>query len=92
MNSTDLIRALKNLKVQTGSLACLGCGWEHNCSTQGCRIIREAAAQLEATAVDAVEVVRCKDCVSHGNCLAEYTFRVAQIDSPYCCGGKRREK
>ena len=37
MNSTDLIKALKNLKVQTGSLACLGCGWEHNCSTQGCR-------------------------------------------------------
>ena len=51
MNSTDLIKALKNLKVQTGSLACLGCGWEQNCSTQGCRIIREAAAQLEALAI-----------------------------------------
>lgn len=42
MNTADLIKALKNLKAQTGSLACLGCGWEHNCSTQGCRIIREA--------------------------------------------------
>lgn len=44
-----------------------------------------------APAVDAVEVVRCKDCVSHGNCLTEDTFRIARIDSPYCCGGKRRE-
>ena len=42
-------------------------------------------------AVDAVEVVRCKDCVSHGNCLTEDTFRIARIDSPYCCGGKQRE-
>ena len=42
MNTADLIKALKNLKAQTGSLACLGCGWEDICSTQGCRIIREA--------------------------------------------------
>ena len=46
--SNVLLKALKNLKVQTGSLACLGCGWEHNCTIQGCRIIREAVAQLEA--------------------------------------------
>ena len=53
----------------------------------------EAAVYLveSAPAVDAVEVVRCKDCVSHGNCLTEDTFRIARIDSPYCCGGKRRE-
>ena len=37
---------------------------------------------------DTVEVVRCKDCVSHGNCLTEDTFRIARIDNPYCCGGK----
>ncbi len=43
-------------------------------------------------AVDAVEVVRCKDCVTHGNCLTEDTFRIARIENPYCCGGKRREE
>lgn len=42
----ELIQALNRLKVQTGSLACLGCGHEHNCSTKGCRILREAVEQL----------------------------------------------
>ena len=39
----ELIQALNRLKVQTGRLACLGCGYEHNCSTKGCRILREEA-------------------------------------------------
>ena len=42
----ELIQALNRLKVQTGSLACLGCGYEHNCTTKGCRILREAVEQL----------------------------------------------
>ena len=42
----ELIQALNRLKVQTGSLACLGCGYEHNCTTKGCRIMREAVEQL----------------------------------------------
>lgn len=46
MKTSDLIEALNRLKVQTGSLICLGCGLEHNCSTQGCRLIREAVEKL----------------------------------------------
>lgn len=46
MKLTELISALNRMKVQTGSLACLGCGYEHNCSTQGCRLIREAVDRL----------------------------------------------
>lgn len=42
-----LLDALRKLKVQTGSLACLGCGYEHNCSTQGCAILREAIMDLQ---------------------------------------------
>lgn len=30
MKTDELIEALRRLKVQTGSLACLGCGHEHN--------------------------------------------------------------
>ena len=37
----DLIKALKRMKVETGSLVCLGCGYEHNCGVHGCRILRE---------------------------------------------------
>ena len=42
--------------------------------------------------VDAVPVVRCRECVLSGNCSAEDTFRlVAGIDDPYCCVGKPKE-
>lgn len=45
----------------------------------------------EAPTVDAVPVVRCKDCISRGVCLTEDTFRIARLENPYCCGGKRKE-
>ena len=47
MNSKELIQALRSLEVETGSLACLGCGHEHNCSIHGCAIIRETADKIE---------------------------------------------
>lgn len=47
MTTNDLLQALVRLRVETGSLACLGCGREHNCSTKGCRILREAADLIE---------------------------------------------
>lgn len=47
MNKKDLIDALSHLKVETGSLACFGCGHEHNCGIHGCAIIREAVRALQ---------------------------------------------
>lgn len=47
MTTDELLKALARLRVETGSLACLDCGREHNCSTHGCQILRKAAAQLE---------------------------------------------
>ena len=44
----DLLRELRSLKVQTGSLACLGCEYKNNCGIHGCAIINEAIQQLEA--------------------------------------------
>lgn len=46
MTTNKLIKALQRLKVETGSIACLGCGHEHNCGIHGCAIIREAAEEL----------------------------------------------
>ena len=42
MKTEELITALRGLKIETGSLACLGCGYENNCSIHGCAILREA--------------------------------------------------
>lgn len=48
MDYQKTMQALKRLRVETGSLACFGCGHEHNCSTQGCAILRNAVGHMEA--------------------------------------------
>lgn len=48
MNDKDLLQELRRLKVETGSLTCLGCGHEYNCDIHGCAIIREAAERIES--------------------------------------------
>lgn len=47
MRDEDLLAALRRLKVETWSISCLGCGYEHNCSVHGCLIMRAAAERLE---------------------------------------------
>ncbi len=47
MRDEDLLAALRRLKVQTGSLVCLGCGYEHNCGIHGCAILRKTISWLE---------------------------------------------
>lgn len=51
MTPNNLVSALRRLRVETGSIACLGCGHEHECSVHGCAIIREAADLIEAIVV-----------------------------------------
>ena len=38
---------LRRMSVETGSLACLGCGHEHNCGIHGCALLRQAAETIE---------------------------------------------
>lgn len=61
MNAEKIISALRGMKVQTGSLACMGCGQEHNCGIHGCAIILAAIQELEqhAGALDAAAVEAC---------------------------------
>lgn len=47
MSDRELIAALNRLKVETGSLACMGCGYEHNCGIHGCAVIREVSETLQ---------------------------------------------
>ena len=46
MRDQELVNAMRRLKVETGSLACLGCGHEHNCGVSGCAVMREAADRI----------------------------------------------
>lgn len=47
MKNEEIVKALRRLKVETGSLVCMGCGREHDCGILGCRIVREAAELIE---------------------------------------------
>ena len=48
-------------------------------------------AEIDAApTIDAVPVVRCDSCVLEGNCFAESNFRLAGIENPFCCAGKRK--
>lgn len=47
MTTEELLKALARLRVETGSLACLGCGYEHNCGVHGCALLSEAWDKLD---------------------------------------------
>lgn len=47
MKDVDLIQALRRMAPETGSLHCLGCGYENRCRLNGCAIIRQAVERLK---------------------------------------------
>lgn len=47
MKREEIVAGLRQRRLETGSIACLGCGWENSCGFRGCRIMREAADMLE---------------------------------------------
>lgn len=51
----SVLCALERLKVETGSLACMGCGHERSCSVHGCHIIRQAISLIEALLMQRAE-------------------------------------
>ena len=53
----DMMRQLRILEIERRPEACLGCGYEHNCSTRGCAVIRAAREQIQdiAQAADDIE-------------------------------------
>ena len=61
MTDRELIWAIHRMKVETGSLACMGCGRENNCSIHGCAIIRVAADRLTAVLGELERVTRERD-------------------------------
>lgn len=64
MDYQKTMQALKRLRVETGSLSCFGCGHEHNCSTQGCAILRNAVSHMEAALAnyDHLSALTCDGC------------------------------
>lgn len=52
-------------------------------------VIEIAKFVEQAPTVDAVPVVRCKDCTQHRNCTVEEDFEFCKIFDGYCRSGKK---
>ena len=57
----ELAAQLRRMSVETGSLVCLGCGYEHNCGIHGCALLRQAVETIERQAA-AIEDLRDHEC------------------------------
>lgn len=57
MQHKELTVQLRRMSVETGSLVCLGCGYEHNCGIHGCALLRQAVETIEKQAA-AIEDLR----------------------------------
>lgn len=74
---------LRWLRDKTTCFACSGCGMEHNCSDDGCRIIRSAIEQVqrlsrELSTSEAARTELWKQLVSARQELAEAEAALAQ--------------
>ena len=56
-----LTAQLRRMSVETGSLVCLDCGYEHNCGVHGCALLRQAVETIERQAA-ALENLRDHEC------------------------------
>ena len=43
VSNQEIAEKLRDMAVNTGTLTCLGCGFEHNCSVHGCAVLKQAA-------------------------------------------------
>ena len=58
MKTQEIIKALRRMAVNTGTLNCLGCGYEHSCSVHGCRVLREVADKLKELQAENDRLIR----------------------------------
>ena len=61
MKFYELAETLRAMKVETGSLVCLGCRYEDNCGIKGCAILAEAASAIDILPNEVGMAVRERD-------------------------------
>lgn len=81
--NNDLISRSALLRTCEGEEAEMGATWDY----EGLKAAIELAPP---PAVDAVHVVRCHDCVIHGECGTEKAFILAGTHDGFCWAGRRK--
>ena len=61
MEFYELAEALRAMKVETGSLVCLGCQYEDNCGIKGCAILKNATSAIDILPKEVGRAVRAWD-------------------------------
>ena len=86
MNEVDKIIEQLHTQLDPNKHICSGCGHEHNCGREGCRIIRDAIACLKAAIDELRQYGECDSCihiVSTDDCEAA-DFFCKDCDSKSC--------
>ena len=68
MTNAELAAALSRIAPETGSLVCIGCGYEHNCGIHGCALLREASERIKRMDKQLREYGDCHTCVHDRPC------------------------
>ena len=76
MDYQSTMRALKGLMVETGSLACLGCGYEYSCLAHGCAILRNAVEHMEAALANYDHLIKLTK--EQAEAIKEYELALSQ--------------
>ena len=84
----ELTAQLRRMSVETRSLVCLGCGYEHSCGIHGCAVLNAAARALENQEVSARWFDKGSLSSRCSNCGCKSTK-----ESKYCpnCGARMEE-
>ena len=82
---SELLKALGRLVVETGSLACLGCGWEQDCGVHGCAILRGVKAKLEEESARADEAETALTAAVRDMETMALTIRQRRDHDTECC-------
>ena len=70
---------------------CAECNVVRQIQCSAC-LVNDVLELLDGDSVDAVEVVRCKDCKNQGHCeVEELLIHGINADNPYCSYGERKD-
>ena len=88
METNELVKVLNRLKVETGSLVCLGCGHEHNCGVHGCAVLRETVGLLEEQERQIQTLKAALSAMGQDLRRAVYNWEGCQFCAHFCNDGK----
>lgn len=74
----EIAHRLGRMRVETGSIICMGCGFEHGCGVHGCAVLREAQKLL----LEQGQKLEARE----GEGISPYADGDMRIEACPCCG------